>query len=211
MCSRIAEVHQGDTFGSIEAARRYAAEAERWQTLYGGFLKKLRRLGVTGRYLEIGPGPGVMTSTIARENSDVHITGVELSQDMVTIARDYVGRRGLEERVQFVVGDAMDTDLLQSLGQFNLIYSTLSMHHWENPKQVIRNLMNVLVDDGTLFIYDLRRVWWLYWIRADEGFFDSVRAAYLPGELREMLQQLNIADFEVKREPPCMLSAIIRA
>jgi SAM-dependent methyltransferase len=129
----------------------------------------------------------------------------------VTVAREYIQRKALADRVQFVVGDSVDADLLRSLGTFDLIYSTLSLHHWENPEQVIRNLLDVLADDGVLFIYDLRRVWWLYWIRANEGFFDSIRAAYLPGELRAMLQKLGVAQYEVRKEFPFMLSMIVRA
>lgn len=210
MSKRVAEVHQGDTFGGIEEARRYAAEAEQWQFLYRGFLRKLRSLGITGRYLEIGSGPGVMAAAIAQGSPDVHITGVDLSRDMVGIAREYVERKGLDGRITFVVGDAADANLLRSLGRFDLIYSTLSLHHWEKPEQVIRNLMSALADGGTLVIYDLRRVWWLYWIRADEGLFDSIRAAYLPDELRDVLRELGIARFEVRREFPFMLSAVIR-
>ena len=210
MYKRVTEPHKGNTFGNIGEARRYAAEVERWKSLYGGFLRKWRELGVTGNYLEIGSGPGVMATTIARENPDVHITGVDLSTDMVTVAEEYIRREGLGERVRFVAGDAMDADLLRSLGKFDLIYSTLSMHHWEKPAQVIQNLMTSLSDGGTLFIYDLRRVWWLYWIRTREGFFDSIRAAFLPGEIRDMLCNLGIISFEVRSEFPCMLSVIVR-
>jgi SAM-dependent methyltransferase len=210
MYQRVAEVHQGDTFGGIEAARRYAAEAEQWQFLYGGFRKKLRRLGIVGRYLEIGSGPGVMTAAIAQENPGVHITGVDLSRDMVSIAREYVQGKELDGRIRFVTGDAANAGLLRSLGRFDLIYSTLSMHHWENPRQVVRNLVNALAEGGAIVIYDLRRVCCLYWIRADEGLFDSIRAAYLPDEVREMLRELGVGRFEVRREFPFMLSAIIR-
>jgi predicted O-methyltransferase YrrM len=68
------------------------------------------------------------------------ITGVEMSPDMVTVAREVVERAGLADRIRFLVGDAGDKSVFGSLGQFDLIYSTFSLHHWKDPKRVIRNL-----------------------------------------------------------------------
>ena len=51
-----------------------------------------------------------------RENPDAQITGVEISPDMVTVAREYIERAGLADRIQFLVGDAGDRDVFGSLG-----------------------------------------------------------------------------------------------
>ena len=107
------------------------------------------------------------------------------------------------------MGDAADAGLLQSLGKFDLIYSTYSLHHWENPRQVIDNLMTALADDGVLFIHDLRRVWWLYWVPSQSGFFRSIRGAYVKEEVAEMLAGFNPESYEIKNELPFLLSLII--
>jgi SAM-dependent methyltransferase len=62
----------------------------------------------------------------------------------------------VSQNVRLVEGFVEDGALLNSLGQFDLIYSTLSMHHWGNPIFGLKNLMKVLKPDGLMVIYDIR-------------------------------------------------------
>jgi SAM-dependent methyltransferase len=207
---RIAEPQRGAITGT-ETVRRYAEEAEKWTFQYGGLLRELKSLGVQGRYLEIGAGPGVLATIIAQDNPDVQITAVELSSDMVSFAGEYVRDKGLQDRIQFVVGDATDEDLISSLGEFDLVYSTFSMHHWENPQKVICNLTRAVADGGAVLIYDLRRVWWLYWIPIRRsGFLDSIRAAYLEPEIQDMFRSLGIELYEIRKMFPFLQLITVR-
>ena len=70
--------------------------------------------------------------------------------------------------------------------------------------------MPALADEGVLYIYDLRRVWWLYWVPASSGFLNSIRAAYMSRELREMLRDLRIERYEIRNVFPFMQSVVIR-
>jgi SAM-dependent methyltransferase len=209
MFERIVECGQDGALLGQETAARYAEMAEGLMVQYQGFLRHLKTLDVGDRYLEIGPGPGVLTIAVARENPDAQITGVEMSPDMVSVARGYVERAGLADRVRFLVGDAGDRDVFGSLGQFDLIYSTFSLHHWQNPQRVIQNLLSVLVDGGVLYIHDLRRVWWLYWMPVHNGFLDSIRAAYVARELHGMLRGMGIERYEIRNAFPFMHSVLI--
>jgi SAM-dependent methyltransferase len=209
MFERVVE-HQEGAFDGMEAATNYAEAAGHSSMVpYRGFLKGLETLDVGSRYLEIGPGPGVLAINIAQENPDVQITGLELSPDMASVGRVCVERAGLADRIQFTVGDAEDGALFESLGQFDLAYSTFSLHHWKDPKRVIRNLMSALADGGKLYIYDLRRAWWLYWVPIHSGFWDSIRAAYVAQEVRHMFQELEIERYEIKKVFPFMQSVLI--
>jgi ubiquinone/menaquinone biosynthesis C-methylase UbiE len=156
MFGRVVECGQDGALVGPETAARYAEMAEGLMVQYRGFLKHLKALNVGSKYLEVGPGPGVLTVAVARERPDAQITGVEMSPDMVTVAREVVNRAGLADRIRFLVGDAGDRDVFGSLGQFDLVYSTFSLHHWQNPQRVIQNLLSVLADGGTLYIHDLR-------------------------------------------------------
>ena len=209
MFARVVECGQDGALVGLETAARYAEMAERLMVQYRGFLKHLKTLDVGGRYLEVGPGPGVLTVAVARENPDVQITGVEMSPDMVSVAREVVERAGLADRIRFLAGDAGDSNAFGSLGQFDLIYSTFSLHHWKDPKRVIQNLMSALADGGVLYIHDLRRAWWLYWVPVRSGFWDSIRAAYVPQELHEMLRGLGIERYEIRNVFPFMQSVLI--
>jgi SAM-dependent methyltransferase len=210
MFKRVEGFHQERACAGMESARRYAEMAERLPVQYKGFLKELKALGIKSRYLEIGPGPGVLAAIIAQDNPDIQITGVELSPNMASVAREHVGRKGLGGRVQFVVGDAEDEDLINALGKFDLVYGTYTLHHWKDPKKVIRNLTSAVADGGVLYLYDLRRVWWLYWVPIHNGFWHSIRAAYVAREVRRMFQELGIDRCQIKRVFPFMQSIIVR-
>lgn len=210
MFERKVEINQEEWFDSIEAARQYAESAEKSTIRYRSFLKNLKSLGIKGRYLDIGAGPGILTTRIAQDNPGVEITAVEISPYMVTLAKEYAGSKGLQDQIKFVVGDVTDKDLIETLGKYDLVYSTYTLHHWDDPEKVIRILIGTLKDGGALFIHDLRRVWWLYWLPIQSGFFCSVRAAYIASEIQEMIQSMGIDQFEVKNEFPFLLSIIIR-
>ena len=209
MFARVVECGQDGALVGEETAARYAEEAKQWMVQYRGFLNHLKTLNVAGRFLEIGPGPGVLAVEVARQKPGATITGLELSADMVAVGAEYVQEAGLAGRIGFVVGDACDEATFASLGQFDLVYSTFSMHHWQDPKRVIRNMLSVLADEGVVLIHDLRRTPWLYWVPSGEGFFKSIRAAYVCREMRDMLHDLGLSRFEVWNVFPFMLSVQI--
>jgi SAM-dependent methyltransferase len=199
MPRRIREEHE-QTFVGIESARAYAEEAKSpmMRMGYGVIVKGISRLGVTGRYLEIGSGPAVLTTMVAQAIPEARITDVELSPDMITVAKEQVEGEGLTDRINFVEGDASDTELLERLGRFDLVYSAYSLHHWDDPETVIKNLLKAVVPGGILLIHDLKRVWWLYWIPSQEGFITSIRAAYTPAEIRDLLGRVGVDRYEIK-------------
>ena len=211
MFKRIEESHQERTFGGgMDFSRQYAEMAKKRAMQYAGFLKELGSLDIRGRYLEIGAGSGMLAVTIVQEHPDVQITAVDLSPENVFVAKEYVESKGLQDRIRFVVGDAEDAGLIDTLGKFDLVYGTYTLHHWQDPRKAIRNLTGAVAEGGVLYLYDLRRAWWLYWVPIHNGFWDSIRAAYVPKEVRGMLQDTGIDRCEIKRVFPFMQSIIVR-
>ncbi len=176
---------------------------------YRAFLKNLQSLDVEGRYLEIGAGPGVLAVEIARAHPGVKITAVEISPEMATVGGEYVAENGREDTIEFVIGDVDDKGLIDSLGKFNLVYCTYTLHHWVDAAKTISNLNCAVANDGVLYLYDLRRVWWLYWTPIQNGFFRSIQAAYTPAEVRSMLRGSGFEGFKIKNEFPFMQSIFI--
>jgi ubiquinone/menaquinone biosynthesis C-methylase UbiE len=199
MPRRISEVHE-QAFVGIESARAYAQEARSpfMRMGYGVIVEEISHLGVRGNYLEIGPGPAVLTTLVAQAIPEARITALELSPDMITVATEQVEREGLTDRIALVEGDVNDTELLERLGWFDLVYSTYSLHHWDHPETIIKNLLRAVVPGGILLIHDLKRVWWLYWIPSQEGFITSIRAAYTPAEVRDLFIRIGVDRCEIK-------------
>lgn len=210
MFERKAEMHQEESFVGLEAAKKYVEKAQKSRMRYRAFLNNLESLDIQGKYLDVGAGTGNLAMIVAQNNPKVEITALELSADMVTLGEENIRKKGFQDQIKFIKGDAAEKELLTELGQFDLIYSTYSLHHWKNPRKVIDNLMSNLGDHGTIYLYDLRRVWWLYWIPIRHGFFNSIRAAYVSSEVKEMLADYRPEHCEIRYEFPFMQSVIIR-
>jgi 2-polyprenyl-3-methyl-5-hydroxy-6-metoxy-1,4-benzoquinol methylase len=210
MFKRRVETDQEEALMGLEAAKEYAEIAQKSTMRYRAFLNNIKSLSIKGRYLDVGAGPGIQAGMIVQNNPDVEITALEVSADMVAVGEDYLKSKGLQDRIQFVIGDAADKGLIKGLGKFDLVYSAYSLHHWKNPRKIVDNCMKGVADNGFLFIHDLRRVWWLYWIPIKNGLFNSIRAAYVRREIEEMLGGFNPECYEVNNEFPFMHSVIIR-
>ena len=209
MLKRIIEDHQNEAFTGIENARKYAEESEKSAKMrFRGFLKKLDDLNLKGKYLEIGAGSGTLAAMIAKRNQNINITAIEISSDMITVANEYIEKESLESQISFIQGDIEDDRLLEKLGQFDLVYSTFSLHHWKDPEIAIKNLMRLVKDNGVLLIYDLKRVWWLYWIRKQSGFFQSIRASYRPNEIKQILENIGVKKYEISNIFPYFMQNI---
>ncbi|WP_456371000.1 class I SAM-dependent methyltransferase [Geoglobus sp.] len=173
-----------------EGARRYDKAVSRVSSiLYWHAIRDLKRLGVKGKYLEAGCGPGILAVRVAKELG-VNVTAFDLSEDMIAIARERARNTGVN--VQFRTGD-VESDYF---GEFDVVYSTFSLHHWNNPEKGLKNLWRMVKSGGVLYILDARK----------EGFighglsFDRFRSLF------ESLE--NAEKLEIRRRFPLMISAI---
>lgn len=107
-----------------------------------------------GQVLDAGTGPGTLARDIARQQPQFQVYGVDLSADMIQVAREHAEREQLTERVHFDVGNI--AHLPYPDASFDLIVSTISMHHWYELEQPLRDLYRVLRPGGRLLIYDFR-------------------------------------------------------
>ena len=107
------------------------------------------------RVLEVGCGPGHLSNRLAHQHG-LEMTGVDLDPAMIERARAKAGRPGSagERRPSFVVGDA--ASLAFPDGSFDLVVSTLSMHHWADPTAGLAEIGRVLRPGGRALIWDLR-------------------------------------------------------
>jgi SAM-dependent methyltransferase len=122
--------------------------------LFAGVAADVARLAPPGgRVLDVGCGPGRLAIPLARHGLDV--TGLDLDPAMIERARINAGRAlGDDRRPTFVVGDA--ASLAFPDGSFDLVVSTMSMHHWEDPIAGLREIARVLRPGGRALIWDLR-------------------------------------------------------
>lgn len=106
-----------------------------------------------GRVLEVGCGPGHLSVELANRGLDV--TGVDLDPAMIERARVNARRRGdgYHPRPSFDVADV--ASLAYADDSFELVVSTLSLHHWADPAVALSEIARVLRPAGRALIWDL--------------------------------------------------------
>ena len=110
-------------------------------------------LGLRAQVLDVGCGPGWMSEYLAR--CGYWVTGVDISEDMVEIARSRVAAipgqvgEGVEPVAEF---HAMPVREMPWTERFEaaILYDT--MHHFDNELETLRVIHRTLVPGGTIYI-----------------------------------------------------------
>ncbi|WP_068925598.1 class I SAM-dependent methyltransferase [Planobispora rosea] len=109
-----------------------------------------------GAVLDAGTGSGHLLLELARLRPDLRLTGADLSADMIAIGRRHVRDASLQDRITLDVADV--AALPHPDGVFDLVVSTLSMHHWDRVDRAVAEFARVLKPEAPLWIYDFRFV-----------------------------------------------------
>jgi len=175
-----------------------------------------RAAGMTrrGEAADLGCGPGQLVIELARRSPGLHVTGIDLSEEMLVQGQDNARRASVAERVSFRRGDAQQIPFPDA--SLDLVVSTFSLHHWSDPVAVLDEIARVLRPGGSFLIFDLRRdiaapFWLLLWFathvvvpaalrRVNEP-LGSRNAAYTPQEAARLAEQSRLSGWHVTRGP----------
>ena len=102
-----------------------------------------------GIILDLGSGTGYLAIEIARRSPSLQVYGIDLSRQMVKIARRQA--RGVDN-AQFVFGNAAELPFKDS--SIDLVVSTGASHHWKAPRLVFEECYRVLKAGKEAWIYD---------------------------------------------------------
>jgi ubiquinone/menaquinone biosynthesis C-methylase UbiE len=112
------------------------------------------------RVLEVGCGPGHLSIRLARRHG-LHTTGLDLDPAMIGRARanadragDGFGRLPPGRLPSFLVGDVASMPFPD--GSFDLVVSTMSMHHWADPAAGLAEIARVLRPGAKALVWDFR-------------------------------------------------------
>jgi ubiquinone/menaquinone biosynthesis C-methylase UbiE len=149
----------GESFSGKEATQQYDEHAERFmQPVYRRFAAKIAKTKAPGyRVLDIGTGGGRLAIALAKMGGrEWRITGIDISQDMLDIARKNVAQAGLNDKIalQQSSGSAMPF----ADGDFDLVVSNASLHHWIDPPEVFNEIGRVTAPGGFCLIRDNLRL-----------------------------------------------------
>jgi ubiquinone/menaquinone biosynthesis C-methylase UbiE len=183
---------------------------------------KAAALCAEGKAADLGCGPGLLVAELAWQAPGLHVTGVDLSDEMLEMAERTVQQAGLGARAAFKKGDVGRLPFPD--GSLDLVVSTLSLHHWGEPVAVFDEVARVLrppdpergLPGGAFVIFDLRRnlampLWLLLWFvthvvvppalrRANEP-LASRDASYTPDEAVRLVGRSRLSGWRVTTGP----------
>ncbi|GEM_PF-1479573 len=192
---------------SDEVERVSVAEFERGASLYevvvapftrpvdAEAMKLIARLTPpAARILDLGCGPGTQLLRLARMFPQGEVVGIDLADEMVTIAWRSAQRAGYRNTAFW---QAEVTRLpAEFAGKFDVVHCSFAFHHYPDPVGVLREIYRVLVPEGKSFVID-GGTWWANLMAApfaqmgDPGW---VRF-YTGSELADLFSRAGFNDF----------------
>lgn len=177
--------------------------------------------GETVTILDLGTGCGDIPLAIsrwaARRGTNLRIVASDFSEEVLTLAREQIGDH---PDITFERYDARSVPLPD--GTFDIVLCSLTLHHFppDEAAQILRE-MDRLARVGFI-LNDLRRSrlgWVAAWVAARLTTRNrltrndaplSVRRAYTPEELADLLRQAGITGVEITRRPWFRMAALHR-
>ena len=180
------------------------------QVVSEAFVDRLIQLGAQGRMLDLGTGPGDFPFKVVSKIPNAHVHGIDLAHHMIALAEKQKQKQSdaIAQKIKFSIMDV--TDLQFQDNTFDCVFSNTILHHLPDPRPMLTQALRVLKPQGVLLIRDLYRpsdpqsVEKILERHARQDtpqqrqlLADSLHAAFEPGELWQMLQELNIKNVQV--------------
>ncbi|MET0839306.1 MAG: class I SAM-dependent methyltransferase [Marmoricola sp.] len=168
-----------------------------------------------GTVLDLGSGSGQLAAHLATGRTDVTITCVDLSEEMLRTGRIMASAGGLEERLSFVAGDITDLDD-EVVGSPDLVCCNWTLHQLPDratATQALREIGRIRDRHGSAaWIFDFARlrrpetmpaIWDTVVPDGDRRLrVDAVAseaAAWTIEEMRDMLAEADLAGLSCSR------------
>jgi 2-polyprenyl-3-methyl-5-hydroxy-6-metoxy-1,4-benzoquinol methylase len=162
-----------------------------------------------GQLLDLGCGSADMTIRFARAHASISALGVDGSAPLLRHAHAAVREHGLTDRVRFEQRCIPDAAL--ETRSFDAVIANSLLHHLADPASLWRTAIRGARPGAPVMVMDLRRPESLSATRTlvarhareahpvlRQDFFNSLRAAYRPSEIRSQLDEAGLKDFQIE-------------
>jgi len=161
----------------------------------------------SGIALEIGPGPGYLGLEWLKKTEGTRLKGLEISEDMIAIAKKNAAEYNLLDRVEYSKGDAQRMPFEDKY--FDAVFTNGSLHEWAQPENIMNEVDRVLKPGGRYFISDMRRDmnilarWFLLLFCQPKsmrpGLISSINASYILPEIEIMLPKTRLQGWHARK------------
>ncbi len=160
--------------------------------------------------VDLGTGPAHIPILLAQKNPDYEITGVELAESMITIAKQNINNAGMAKKIKLIKEDIKSTTLENS--SFDIVISNSCIHHIHNPIELLSEAKRLVSRGGVIYFKDLLRPQTLEELEAivvryasndtdyqRELFYNSLHAALTLDELNRLSQEAGLLGAKIRQ------------
>ena len=197
--NRIVEPEVMDT---QEAAEAY--DAMEHGEVDAAFVERVIALGARrGHFLDVGTGPAQIPISLAQHCPDIYITAIDLSEEMLKIAKRHVADACLTDRITLEHVDAKTLPYPDNT--FDGLISNSIVHHIHDAMRALQEMGRVVRSEGVILIRDLIRPETPAAAQAfvdryaavdtpyqQKLYYDSFLASFTLSEVNEMLTQMEM-------------------
>lgn len=154
-----------------------------------------------GQILDVACGPGLLTKELAKRSKKFLVHGIDNSRYAVKLAQ--ANCQGLQNAI-------LTTDDVYNLhfpeNKFDVVVCKDSLHHFDNPRLALLEMLRVLKPNGLLYLQDLKRDLPYYLLKRaippDDVIkklqYYSARASYTKFEMENILKKLKIKNILIR-------------
>ena len=118
------------------------------------------------KIMDVATGTGDLAIAMAKRVDRTQILGVDLSEEMLAVARRKIEKQGLEERIMLAKGDAENLDMVTS-ESIDAATVSFSVRNFENIERGLSEIYRTLKPGGKLVVLEFsmpknRLVRWVY-------------------------------------------------
>lgn len=118
------------------------------------------------KIMDVATGTGDLAIAMAKRVDRTQILGVDLSEEMLAVARRKIEKQGLEERIMLAKGDAENLDMVTS-ESIDAATVSFGVRNFENIERGLSEIYRTLKPGGKLVVLEFsmpknRLVRWVY-------------------------------------------------
>lgn len=123
------------------------AHAGYWRHDYKYALSVIKRIKPES-LIDIGCGPGAFLEEVQKCSTDIHLSALDLSEEMVEVTK-----ARLSGEVNAIVGDSENMPIDD--GQYTVATCNMSIHHYPHPQKAVNEMYRIIKKDGYLLLNDM--------------------------------------------------------
>ena len=189
---------------SVEEVEAYDRLSLKYLTiLHNGFIETVINSSPSnGKFLEVGCGTGRIATGVASHTDDIDVKGVDISENMLEVARKIAEEEQVGHKVSFEIADAKKLPFDDKT--FDSVFCHNMLHHIPDPLPVLKEMSRVVKDDGAFLVRDLVRkpflkagmhVWGFgltYNRLMKKEYMDSILASFSAKEFKKFVADIDL-------------------